>query len=102
MTGALTLDSFAAIDDNRDANYLGHDFISPDGRPSHRKRSEVRVTVNDGCQGCGVCEATAPEVFEIQDDGSVKVLVQVVPLELEQAVRNAAHECPTEAIEISE
>jgi ferredoxin len=62
----------------------------------------VRVTVSDNCQGCGVCESKAPEVFEITDEGMARVIVEVVPAELEQAVRDAAYDCPTEAIALGD
>ncbi len=62
----------------------------------------MRVTVSDDCQGCGVCEAKAPEVFEVTDEGVARVLVEVVPPELEAAVRAAAYECPTESVHISD
>lgn len=61
----------------------------------------MRVTVNDNCQGCGICESKAPEVFEVTDEGVARVLVESVPAELEDAVRDAAYDCPTEAVEIS-
>jgi len=51
----------------------------------------------DLCTGCGPCAEICPEVFEIQDDKSV-VRVAVVPANLEDAVREAAEACPTEAI----
>jgi ferredoxin len=60
----------------------------------------VRVTVSDDCQGCGVCEAKAPDVFEVTDEGVARVLLDQVPPELEDAVREAAHECPTESVRI--
>ncbi len=62
----------------------------------------MRVTVSDDCQGCGVCESKAPGVFEVTDEGVARVLVEVVPPELEDAVREAAYDCPTESIEISD
>lgn len=54
------------------------------------------------CQGCGLCEATAPEVFEVGDDGVATVLVDVVPAHLEQDVRDAIYKCPTESITSSD
>lgn len=60
----------------------------------------MRVIVKDTCQGCGTCEAAVPDVFQIQEDGSVRVLVDPVPERLEQDVRQAAEECPTESIEL--
>ncbi|MCZ4653864.1 ferredoxin [Gordonia amicalis] len=61
----------------------------------------MKVTVNDNCQGCGICEATAPDVFAVGDDGVAHVLLEEIPAELEAAVKEAMEECPTEAIEIA-
>lgn len=53
----------------------------------------------DLCTGCGLCADTCPEVFEITSDvASVKV--EVVPSEYEEKVKEAAQNCPTEAIKI--
>jgi len=54
----------------------------------------------DICMGCGVCETIAPLVFELGEDGIAKVLVDIVPVELEADVRQAVEECPEEAIAI--
>lgn len=62
----------------------------------------MRVTVTDDCQGCGICESVAPSVFEVTADGTSAVLVPEVPPELEDAVRDAAYDCPTESIVISD
>lgn len=69
---------------------------------SESEGGPVRVSINDDCQGCGLCEATAPDIFEITDEGQAIVLVDEVPPEREQAVREAAEECPTEAVVISD
>jgi ferredoxin len=35
----------------------------------------MRIVVDhDRCTGLGMCEAEAPELFEVQDDGSLSVL----------------------------
>jgi ferredoxin len=60
---------------------------------------EVRVT--DECSACGICEDIAPEVFELGDE-IAEVKVNPVPEALQQKCREAAEECPSEAIEISE
>lgn len=61
----------------------------------------MRVSVDTNhCQGCGLCEAHAPEVFRVSDDGVAEVTVDVVPPELEDAVRAAVSDCPTEAVHI--
>ncbi|MWA03209.1 ferredoxin [Actinomadura sp. LD22] len=61
----------------------------------------MRVTVTDTCQGCGQCEAAVPDVFRIHDDGFAVALVDTIPEPLEQDVRDAADQCPTEAIELT-
>ena len=62
----------------------------------------MKVSVDkDLCTGCGLCEDTCPEVFEM-DDEMAKVLVDVVPAEAEDTCREAAESCPVEAIIIEE
>ena len=57
---------------------------------------KVKV-VEDKCIGCGYCESTCSEVFEVEDYSHVKV--DKVPEDLVEAVTNAIEGCPTEAIE---
>ncbi len=60
----------------------------------------MKVRVNkDACIGCGACQAIAPDVFEINDEGYAEVIVEVVPEELENDVIDAIEGCPTAAIE---
>lgn len=54
------------------------------------------------CAGFGICVGVSPEVFELHDDGYATVLVGEVPLELEDEVRRAASQCPSNAITVSE
>ena len=61
----------------------------------------MEVKVNDECSACGICEDVCPEVFELGDE-IAEVKVSPVPAELEEKVREAAEECPVEAIEVSE
>jgi len=61
----------------------------------------MEVKVNEECSACGICEDICPEVFELGDEHA-EVKVNPVPEEHEESVREAAEECPTEAIEISE
>lgn len=51
------------------------------------------------CIGCGLCVATCPEVFRMEDDKTV-AYVAVVPKEVEEACKKAAEECPVTAIVI--
>jgi len=43
-----------------------------------------------------------PDVYEMNDDGVAEAVVDVVPSDLEEQVREAAAECPAEAITIEE
>lgn len=61
----------------------------------------MRVEVTEDCIACGLCVDTCPEVFEMGDQYA-QVLVDVVPEEHEEACRQAAEECPVEAILIEE
>jgi len=54
----------------------------------------------DYCAGHGACVVTAPDVFDITDEGYAHVLVDVVPEHLEPLVQQAADECPARAISV--
>ena len=59
----------------------------------------MKLKVNEeSCIGCGACQATCSEVFEIQDDGVAKVIVDEVPTDLEEDAIDAKEGCPTGAI----
>ncbi|HNZ01330.1 MAG TPA: ferredoxin [Anaerolineaceae bacterium] len=61
----------------------------------------MKVKVDpDLCMGCGVCETTAPDVFQLGDDGIAKVIVDIVPAHLEADVQTAIDDCPEGAISI--
>lgn len=55
----------------------------------------------DLCTGCGLCEETCPEVFEVVDS-MARVKADPVPPASEEACRQAVSACPTEAIVIEE
>ena len=54
------------------------------------------------CAGFGVCLGLCPEVFELHDDGYAIVLAGEVPPELENVVRQAVSQCPSNAISLTE
>lgn len=63
----------------------------------------MKVKVDeDLCLGCGICEGLAPDVFSLANEPFAEVLVDPVPEEFQDAVREAAEECPEEAISIEE
>lgn len=60
------------------------------------------VLDQDKCSGLGLCEAEAPEIFEVREDGSLVVL-DVSPAEEHRAACEAAvAACPTEALRLVE
>jgi ferredoxin len=65
------------------------------------REGAMRATVTDDCIACGLCVDTCPEVFEM-GDSIAEVIVDEVPEEEEEAVRQAAEDCPTEAIILDE
>lgn len=60
------------------------------------------IVDQDLCIGCGLCADLCPEVFELDDDDKAQTIVDEVPEEAEEACRNAAEQCPVEAIKIEE
>ena len=51
----------------------------------------------EACIGCGACEETCPEVFELPSDVS-QVKLEVVPEALRESALVAEEECPATAI----
>ncbi|RFU21852.1 ferredoxin [Geodermatophilus marinus] len=62
----------------------------------------MRVSADrERCVGSGQCELLAPDVFEVDDDGAVRVLVPEPGEEERDAVRDAVAQCPTGALAVS-
>ena len=59
------------------------------------------VVDQDLCTGCELCVETCPEVFEMQED-TAKVKVDKVPDDAVDCCKEAAENCPAEAITIEE
>ena len=63
----------------------------------------MKVKVNrDACIGCGACQVIAPNLFELDEEGISKALVDEVEEQEEEIARDASDSCPTAAIEIEE
>jgi ferredoxin len=58
--------------------------------------SVKKVWIVDGCTSCGLCESTAPDVFEIDDVSKVKANAQIEGNE--DLIIEAAESCPVEVI----
>jgi ferredoxin len=56
----------------------------------------------DLCSGCGPCIDTCPEVFDLNGDGIAFMKVDEVPDDCFDACRDAADDCPNEAIVFQE
>lgn len=53
----------------------------------------------DTCIGCGLCEATCPEVFSMGDSGKAHAIEEDVPAGAEDTAAEAMEGCPVGAIE---
>ncbi|HOV79612.1 MAG TPA: ferredoxin [Bacillota bacterium] len=59
----------------------------------------MRVEVDQElCISCGACVDTCPDVFDWNEDEKAHAVVEEVPSDLEEEVREAAENCPTSAI----
>ena len=56
----------------------------------------------DTCIACGMCVSSCNEVYEFNDDGQAESIVDLVPPELAEDARQAANNCPVNAIGITE
>ncbi|WP_301149820.1 ferredoxin [Mycobacterium simiae] len=63
----------------------------------------MRIVVDrTRCASTGMCEALAPDVFEIGDDGALTI-VQESPAEDRRAqMESACMDCPTQALRIDD
>ncbi len=64
----------------------------------HIEEESMKVSIDaDLCTGCGACVDDVPDMFEMDDD-IAEVKSADVPANLEDAVSQAAEDCPAEAI----
>jgi ferredoxin len=61
----------------------------------------VRVQINHSrCTGLGICESMAEDVFEVTDDGTVRLLAEDISPDRRDEIQAAVDACPTEALQL--
>lgn len=55
-----------------------------------------KITISPGCIGCGLCEAIAPEVFNVNNISRVKEHIDVE--KFEEKILLAVKSCPVQVI----
>ena len=58
------------------------------------------IADRDTCQGYGNCITGAPDVYDIDDDGKVVLLVETIEDSDRARVAEAARSCPVSALSI--
>lgn len=59
----------------------------------------MKVEVNrDKCEGHGLCEQVAPDVYHLDEEGELVVLHEELSPELESDARSGARSCPVAAL----
>ena len=62
----------------------------------------MKVTVDmDKCSGHARCNAVAPDVYELDDNGYCAITELIVPAGLEKSAQAGADACPERAIAVS-
>lgn len=51
------------------------------------------------CTGCGLCTQVCPEVFKMDEDKAI-AFVEPIPKDLADKAKEAAEQCPVDAIEV--
>ena len=62
---------------------------------------KVRVD-HDLCEANGVCAGLVPDVFDLDDEDYLHILVADVPADRADAVRHAVRSCPKTALTLDE
>lgn len=63
----------------------------------------MRVIVDENrCEGHGQCQDTAPDVFELNDEGVSVVLLDPIPDALRQQAEAGVRVCPMAALSTSD
>lgn len=60
---------------------------------------EIEVK-RSACEGHGLCEQTAPQVYELDEEGYVRLRVDEIDASLEAAAAAGARVCPVAALRV--
>lgn len=60
------------------------------------------IADRDTCQGYGNCIASAPDVYDIDDDGKVVLLMETIENADRTRVEEAARGCPVNALSLDD
>lgn len=61
----------------------------------------MKVVVDwDKCEGHGLCELTAPEIYQLDDEGELHLLVEEVDGPLAERAAAGARVCPVAALRV--
>lgn len=63
----------------------------------------MKVVVDyDLCEANAICMQQAPEIFRVEDDDTLTVLLEDVPADLQEKARESERLCPRQAIKLEE
>ena len=66
-----------------------------------REDALVKIIVDyDLCEANAVCMAEAPEVFKVDDEDNLHILIESPPEELREKVEAAVRLCPRQALSL--
>ena len=54
------------------------------------------------CSSIGLCEAVAPDIFEVGPDGVMNILIEDISADRRGDLEQACENCPTQALSIVE
>lgn len=54
------------------------------------------------CSSIGLCEAVAPDIFEIGPDGALRILIEDIGADRRRDLEQACENCPTQALSIED
>lgn len=57
----------------------------------------MKITIDENCTACGLCVDLCPDVYQMGDEFA-EVIANPIPTQFEALAKQAADECPTEAI----